>query len=97
MSDRSHSPEAEWTTHVVIRGPGQVDTDGVEDAAQTTHQDHSRRRVRLLLVLLAAVVVGVLTALRLTDRWVHDGIPTGGLVFFGVFATVDFGSSGVDG
>jgi len=60
----------------------------VENAAQTTHQDRSRRRARLLLVLLAAVVVDVLTALRLTDRWVHNGIPTGGLVFFGVFATV---------
>lgn len=60
----------------------------MEEFDDTLGADRDRRGLRLLLVVLAAVVLGILTALRLLDAWAHGGVRTAGLVFLGVFFTV---------
>jgi alpha-beta hydrolase superfamily lysophospholipase len=56
-----------------------------KDAAQPTQ---GRRGLRLLLVVLAGSVVGVLIALRFIDGVSRERIPTAGLIYLGVFFTV---------
>jgi hypothetical protein len=47
-----------------------------------------RRRLRLLLFVIAGVIVGSLAALRFIDGVSRERIPTEGLIFFGMFFTL---------
>jgi hypothetical protein len=60
----------------------------VESHKDAVEPRQSRRRLRLLLVVLAGIVVGVLIALRFADGASRERIPSGGLIYFGVFFTV---------
>jgi hypothetical protein len=72
---------------LILRCPP-VDRSPVEDATDAVSTRESRRRLRLLLVVIAGTAVGVLTALRFIDGTGREQIPTGGLVYLGVFFTV---------
>jgi hypothetical protein len=79
---------------VLTAAPRSTDTTYVESGEDTIEPANKReggRRRRLLPIAVGGVVVGVVTALRLVDRWGAGGaagdrrIPTGGLIYFGAF------------
>jgi hypothetical protein len=58
----------------------------VEGAKDTFNPRQGRRRLRLLVIVVLGIVAGAVFALRLIDG-PYRRLPTGGLIYFGVFFT----------